>query len=64
VNKATPTITWANPADIVYGTTLSPTQLCATASVSGAFAYSPGTGTVLNAANVQTLQTTTTLLKM
>ena len=31
VDKATPTITWANPADITYGTALRATQLDATA---------------------------------
>jgi hypothetical protein len=35
VNKATPIITWSNPADITYGTALSGTQLNAIASVSG-----------------------------
>jgi hypothetical protein len=35
VTKATPTITWATPADLVYGTALSGTQLNATASVAG-----------------------------
>jgi hypothetical protein len=45
VNKATPTITWATPAAITYGTALSGTQLNATASVPGAFVYSPATGT-------------------
>ena len=50
-----PTITWANPADIVYGTALSATQLDATANVPGTFAYSPAAGTVLNAGNGQTL---------
>src|SRR5258705_13297964 len=39
VTKATPTITWPTPADIVYGTPLSATQLNATASVPGSFAY-------------------------
>ena len=33
VNKATPTITWATPADITSGTALSATQLNATGSV-------------------------------
>jgi len=33
VGKATPVITWANPADITWGTPLSATQLDATASV-------------------------------
>jgi len=46
VNKARPTITWATPAAITYGTTLSATQLNAKASVPGAFAYSPAAGTV------------------
>jgi hypothetical protein len=42
-----PTITWAAPAAIVYGTPLSATQLNATASVPGTFAYSPAAGAVL-----------------
>jgi pimeloyl-ACP methyl ester carboxylesterase len=49
VNKATPTITWATPAAITYGTALSTTQLDATASVAGALTYSPSVGTVLTA---------------
>jgi outer membrane protein OmpA-like peptidoglycan-associated protein/phage baseplate assembly protein W len=40
-------ITWGNPASIVEGTALSTTQLNATASVPGTFAYSPATGAVL-----------------
>src|SRR6185312_3068802 len=55
VIKATPTITWANPADIVYGTVLSATQLNATASVPGTFVYTPAAGIVLNAGAGQTL---------
>src|SRR5438876_6119035 len=54
VVKATPTITWINPADITYGTALSPTQLSAAASVEGGLVYSPAAGTVLNAGS-QTL---------
>jgi hypothetical protein len=54
VNKATPSISWATPAPIVYGTPLSSAQLNATANVPGAFAYSPAAGTVLNA-GAQTL---------
>jgi hypothetical protein len=46
VNKATPSVTWATPAAIVSGTALSATQLDATASVPGTFAYSPASGTV------------------
>jgi hypothetical protein len=45
VNKATPTITWATPAAITYGTALSATQLDATASVPGTFVYNPAAGT-------------------
>jgi hypothetical protein len=55
VNKATPTVTWANPADITFGTALSDAQLNATASVPGAFVYSPPAGTVLNAGAGQIL---------
>jgi YVTN family beta-propeller protein len=46
VNKATPFVTWATPAAIIYGTALSATQLDATANVFGAFTYSPAAGTV------------------
>jgi sugar lactone lactonase YvrE len=54
VNKATPVITWANPAAITYGTPLGPQQLDATASVPGTFVYTPKPGTVLGV-GVQTL---------
>lgn len=59
VNKASPTVTWAAPAAITYGTALSGTQLDATASVPGTFAYTPTAGTVLHA-GVQTLSVTFT----
>jgi hypothetical protein len=59
VNQAAPLITWAAPAPIAYPTALSATQLNATASVPGAFAYNPGTGTVLNT-GTQTLSVTFT----
>ncbi len=49
VNQATPTVTWNAPAAIKYGTALSATQLNATASVPGTFAYNPALGTVLTA---------------
>ena len=55
VNKATPTITWANSADITYGTALGGTQLNATASVAGSFIYTPSAGTVLDAGDAQNL---------
>jgi hypothetical protein len=57
VNKATPVISWANPAPITYGTALSGSQLNATASVAGTFTYAPVSGTVLNVGS-QTLSVT------
>ena len=60
VARATPTITWASPAGIVYGTVLSATQLDASATVPGTFAYSPATGAVLGAGSGQTLSVTFT----
>lgn len=47
-NRATPTVTWATPASITYGTALSATQLDATASVAGSFSYTPAAGKVLS----------------
>ncbi|QNI32851.1 VCBS repeat-containing protein [Alloacidobacterium dinghuense] len=47
-------IQWLAPAAIQYGTQLSATQLDATASLPGTFAYTPPAGTVLNA-GTQTL---------
>ncbi len=47
--KVTPTITWAPPSPITNPTPLSATQLDATASVPGSFAYTPPAGTVLAA---------------
>jgi sugar lactone lactonase YvrE len=47
--QATPTITWATPAAIIYGTALSATQLNATSPVDGNFGYTPASGTILNA---------------
>ena len=47
VTKSATVITWANPADIVYGTPLGATQLNATANTPGAFTYNPVSGTVL-----------------
>ncbi|MGC1463841.1 MAG: Ig-like domain repeat protein [Terracidiphilus sp.] len=54
-NKTTPTITWATPAAISYGTALSATQLDASSgAVAGTLVYTPPLGTVL-AAGSQTL---------
>ena len=58
-SKATPILTWPTPAGITYGTTLSSTQLNATASAFGTFTYSQPVGTVLNA-GTQTLVVTFT----
>jgi hypothetical protein len=55
VEKATPSVVWNTPADIVYGTPLGASQLNATASVPGSFVYTPAAGAVLNAGNGQTL---------
>lgn len=56
VAKKDPVITWANPADISYGTLLSATQLNATADVSGTFIYTPAVGTILNEGANQNLK--------
>lgn len=55
ITQAVPTVTWATPANIAYGTALSATQLNATASVAGSFVYTPASGTVL-AAGARTLE--------
>jgi hypothetical protein len=57
--KSTPTITWATPAAINYGTALSTTQLNASFSVPGTCVYSPAVGTVLTP-GTQTLSVTCT----
>lgn len=55
----TPSLNWSVPAPIIYGTALNSTQLNATASVPGTFAYSPPLGAVLGAGS-QTLSVTFT----
>jgi Flp pilus assembly CpaE family ATPase len=57
VTKAIPTISWAAPATISYGTALGSGQLKATASVPGTFTYNPPAGEVL-AAGTHTLTAT------
>ncbi|MCU1223822.1 MAG: repeat containing protein [Edaphobacter sp.] len=59
VGKGAVTVTWSNPAGIAYGTALSATQLNATASIVGTFAYTPAAGTVLGL-GTQTLNVTFT----
>ncbi len=49
--QTTPTISWAAPASITYGTALGAAQLNATANTNGTFIYSPAAGTVLSAGN-------------
>jgi len=55
VNQATPSITWALPAAITYGTALSDTQLSAKAggydgsALHGTYSYSPASGELLSA---------------
>ena len=69
VLQATPTLTWAEPATIVYGTALGGTQCNAAASytvggstvdVPGTFTYNPAAGTILPVGNGQTLSVTFT----
>jgi hypothetical protein len=54
-----PSIAWAAPSNIVYGTALGAAQLNASSSVPGTFTYNPPAGTVLNA-GVRTLAVTFT----
>ncbi len=55
-SKKEPIITWANPADISFGTLLSASQLNATADVPGTFVYTPAIGTKLNVGANQNLK--------
>jgi hypothetical protein len=59
IGKTSPAVTWATPAAITYGIALSSTQLNATASVPGTFAYTPVAGTGLSPGS-QTLSVTFT----
>ena len=60
VAQVTPTITWSNPADILFGSALGPVQYNATASVPGTFVYTPAPGTVPPVGANQTLSVTFT----
>ena len=55
VGKATPVITWSNPASVTFGSALSSEELNAAANVPGTFVYTPPAGTVLPVGNNQTL---------
>jgi hypothetical protein len=59
VPQGIPTLTWASPNPMSFGTPLSGTQLDATASVPGTYMYSPSAGTILNPGS-QTLSVTFT----
>jgi hypothetical protein len=59
IQKATPAVTWTQPAAIAFGSALSAVQLNATSPTPGAFAYSPAAGAVLQA-GAQTLSATFT----
>jgi hypothetical protein len=49
INQATLSVTWATSPAITYGTALSLTQLDATSTVAGSFAYTPAVGATLTA---------------
>jgi hypothetical protein len=49
ISQAVPLVTWSSPAPTIYGAALSASQLNATASVPGSFAYTPANGAALNA---------------
>jgi outer membrane protein OmpA-like peptidoglycan-associated protein len=55
ISKADPDLLWSAPAAITQGTALGSTQLNADSNIPGTFTYTPGSGTVLNAGNGQTL---------
>ncbi len=59
IYQQAPSITWATPLPIVYGTPLGAAQLNASSPVAGSFTYSPAAGTILNVGQ-QTLQATFT----
>ena len=60
VLKATPAITWNDPADIAVGTPLTGIQLNATSPVPGSFNYTPDFGAILESGNNQLLTTSFT----
>jgi hypothetical protein len=55
-----PTIVWATPAPINYGTALSSVQQNATSAVAGVFTYTVANGTILNVSTAQLLTVTFT----
>ena len=55
VSQATPLITWATPAPIIYGTVLGASQFNVNVNASGSFQFLPPAGTVLNVGSNQEL---------
>ena len=55
ITRATPVVSWSNPANITYGTLLGPAELNAVANVAGTMTYTPPGGTLLSAGPAQTL---------
>ena len=55
-----PTVTWATPSPIIYGTPLGAAQLNATASVAGTFDYFFPAGSIIGAGPSQILVVTFT----
>ncbi len=60
INKAVASLAWPAPGSIGYGTPLGATQLNASSTVAGSFAYAPAAGTVLAAGSNQPLSATFT----
>jgi hypothetical protein len=59
VTRASPPLSWTAPATISYGTPLDASQLDASSTIAGSFAYSPAAGAVL-AGGTRTLSATFT----
>ena len=60
VDRLVPQVTWPTPLPVAAGSTLSPAQLDATASVPGTFTYSPSAGTAVASPGFETLSVTFT----
>jgi hypothetical protein len=60
IAKATPALTFAPPAPVIVNTVLGAAQLNASATVPGAFSYTPSSGTVLSTIGLQLLSATFT----
>jgi len=57
ISKVDPIVSWANPADIVFGAALGGAQLNAASRTPGALVYNPVSGTVLPVGAEQVLST-------